>query len=124
VKTPMVPFDAWCPVEDDGGVPVSRDCVAMYLTRKTCKTECDVSGGKTVKVRVEKYAPPTADVGPLTPSASLLCKLGSIIIHVEECVGPNGHVFDLTATKQLATDPEVVAWLAGMRAMAMLPVKR
>lgn len=60
----------------------------------------------------------------LQPSPSLLCKLGSIIVHVEEAHEPGGHAFDVMTTKQLLSDPEVVSWMASMRAMAMLPVKR
>lgn len=61
---------------------------------------------------------------PLAPSASLLCKLGSIIAHVEEASGFGGHAFDVIALNQLMADPEVAEWMAAMRAMAFLPVKR
>ena len=60
----------------------------------------------------------------LTPPPSLLCKLGSIIVHMEEATEPGGHEFDVHTMKQLMADPEVEQWLADMRAMAMLPVKR
>jgi hypothetical protein len=58
------------------------------------------------------------------PSASLLCKLGSIIVHAEEAVSADGHQFDLIALKQLIADPEVDSWLKGMQTAAFLPVKR
>lgn len=61
---------------------------------------------------------------PLKPSASLLCKLGSIIVHCEELISPDGHPFDKHALNTLASDPEVSEWMASMRSMAMLPVKR
>lgn len=61
---------------------------------------------------------------PLKPSAALLCKLGSIIVHAEELASPTGHGFDKIALEQLMKDPEVAEWMAGMRSMAMLPVKR
>ncbi len=62
--------------------------------------------------------------GPLSPSAALLCKLGSIIVHAEELTSPKGHVVDKIALEQLTNDPEVQAWMEAMRKMAMLPVKR
>lgn len=61
---------------------------------------------------------------PLNPPVGLLCKIGSIIAHVEECVGPKGHVFDLTVVKELTRDQEVRDWLTAMRDMALLPVSR
>lgn len=63
-------------------------------------------------------------VGPLNPTPSVLCKLGSIIVHAEEASSPGGHPFDVVALRQLLADPEVAAWMEGMRAMAMLPLKR
>lgn len=61
---------------------------------------------------------------PLAPSASLLTKLGSALVHAEEMTEPGSHPFDLGAFKQLASDPEVVAWREGMDALALLPKKR
>lgn len=49
---PMMPFRAWCPVLADGGVPVSAGCVAVYVSRGTCEIECDLNGGRPVRVRV------------------------------------------------------------------------
>lgn len=63
-------------------------------------------------------------MNPLEPSPALLCKLGSIIVHVEEASEVGGHHFDTIAWKQLLQDAEVVAWMTAMRAMAMLPIKR
>ena len=60
----------------------------------------------------------------LHPIPSVLCKLGSIIVHAEEAASPKAHPFDVVALRQLLADPEVKAWLDGMRAMAMLPVPR
>lgn len=60
----------------------------------------------------------------LQPSPSLLSKLGSIAIHVEEMLAPGGHEFDLAALQTLLADTEVRDWLAAMEALAMLPVKR
>lgn len=58
------------------------------------------------------------------PSISLLCKLGSIVVHVDEGCGEDSHVFDWVAIRNLISDPEVKEWLAGMGARALLPVKR
>lgn len=55
---------------------------------------------------------------------SLLCKLGSIAVHTEELLSPDGHEFDRAALASLMTDPEVVTWLAEMQKAAFLPVKR
>lgn len=61
---------------------------------------------------------------PLHPSASLLIKLGSVIVHQEELMGPNGHSFDKHALDTVRNDPEVVQWLDQMTKAAFLPVKR
>ena len=61
---------------------------------------------------------------PLTPDPVLFCKLGSIIVHAEELLSPDGHQFDKITFDQLMRDPAVVQWLADMRKMALLPEKR
>ena len=61
---------------------------------------------------------------PLKPSISLLSKLGSIAVHVDEAASPNGHRLDASAIAALLRDPEVTQWLDAMRHMALLPVKR
>lgn len=61
---------------------------------------------------------------PLAPSAELLVKLGSLIVHADEAMTPGGHSFDVEAFRGLLQDPEVVAWLEAMQALALLPVKR
>ncbi len=43
----------------------------------------------------------------LEPDASLLCKLGSIVVHVEEMLAPGGHEFDRQALLSLLTNDEV-----------------
>lgn len=60
----------------------------------------------------------------LTPDTKTLTKLGSIIVHTEELLSPYGHAFDKAALDQLMRDPDVVAWLKGMRKLALLPEKR
>lgn len=61
---------------------------------------------------------------PLQPSPSLLCKLGSIAVHVDEMLSPKGHFFDKKALDTLLSDTEVAEWLTAMDKMAMLPKKR
>jgi hypothetical protein len=61
---------------------------------------------------------------PLKPSVSLLCKLGSAVVHAEELLSPDGHDFDRTALDAVLTDPDVCEWLKAMGAMALVPVKR
>lgn len=61
---------------------------------------------------------------PLEPASTLLCKLGSIAVHVEEGLSKDGHPFDLVVLQQLLGDAEVRTWLDAMAKMALLPVKR
>jgi hypothetical protein len=83
----------------------------------------------------KRYVPPprgppatVADVAvvePLKPTTSLLCKLGSIVVHAEEGSDPiTGHSFDIYAIRSLLSDPEVRSWLAAMRKLALIPEKR
>lgn len=58
------------------------------------------------------------------PTLATLCKIGSILVHYEEATSANGHPFDVVAFRQLMADPDVVAWLAAMRAAGLLPAKR
>jgi len=58
----------------------------------------------------------------LKPRLSILVKLGSIAVHVDEMLGPGGHNFDRIALQQLLNDPEIKAWIADMG--GYLPVKR
>lgn len=57
-------------------------------------------------------------------SASLLCKLGSMMVHADEFLSPSGHDFDRVAMMALIGDPEVSAWVAKMTNTGFLPVKR
>lgn len=61
---------------------------------------------------------------PLKPSAGLLCKLGSAIVHADEFLSPDGHEFDSTAFRQVLADPEVQDWIRQMTKLAFLPRKR
>ncbi len=58
-------------------------------------------------------------------SASLACKLGSVVVHLEECfIGDRGHPLDLEELKRLLADTEVREWLTMMNGQALLPKKR
>ena len=61
---------------------------------------------------------------PMEPPATLLVKLGSALVHAQELTEPGAHHLDLEAFKGICADPEVVAWLEAMGALALLPVKR
>lgn len=65
-----------------------------------------------------------SEPSPLKPSASLLIKLGSIIVHQEEMMSSKGHYFDKAALDNVRNDPEVVEWIKQMNTLAFLPVKR
>ena len=57
-------------------------------------------------------------------SPALLVKLGSIAVHTEEYLSPNGHDADQVAITSLLTDPEVANWLKAMHKLSLLPLKR
>ena len=61
---------------------------------------------------------------PLVPSAALLCKLGSILVHSEEAGSSWGHEFDVIALQGLINDPQVVEWMQQMQDQGFLPEKR
>ena len=58
------------------------------------------------------------------PSLTLLVKIGSIAVHAEEMIGPNGHAFDREVLLALLADEEVSEWLGLMDKKGLLPVKR
>lgn len=60
----------------------------------------------------------------LQPSPRLLAKIGSIVVHTEECISPNGHDFDREAIRTLLLDLEVREWLSAMEVLAMVPLRR
>ena len=60
----------------------------------------------------------------LQPSAALLVKIGSALVHFDEATGPGGHEVDLHTARQLLADPEVKDWIDTMTKAAMLPLKR
>lgn len=60
----------------------------------------------------------------LAPSAALLCKLGSLAVHIDEFLSAGGHPFDRQAIEILLNDEELKQWIAAMDKMALLPKKR
>lgn len=62
--------------------------------------------------------------GVLHPAVSLLCKLGSVVVHADEMTSPSGHPFDKHALDSLLKDKEVLSWLSGMRGLGLVPEKR
>ena len=61
---------------------------------------------------------------PLKPAVSILCKLGSIAVHVQEMLSTKGHHFDKVALESLMMDKELTGWLYDMDKLAMIPKKR
>ena len=59
---------------------------------------------------------------PLKPGLSLLCKLGSVVVHTEEMLSSKRHSFDLIAIETVLKDKEVREWMTAMG--AYLPAKR
>jgi hypothetical protein len=62
--------------------------------------------------------------GHLQPSLSTLCKIGSILVHIDEGLSESGHPFDLIVLRNLLADGEVRAFVAELDRLALLPVKR
>ena len=54
---------------------------------------------------------------------TLLIKLGSLVVHAQEATGTGASPLDVAALMQLASNPEVTAWLETIDP-ALLPVKR
>ncbi len=65
---------------------------------------------------------PKAD--PLKPDTTVLCLLGSIVVHVDEALSTTGHPFDVEALKSLLQAPELVEWMHQMDTMALVPKRR
>lgn len=58
----------------------------------------------------------------IEPDLTLLCKLGSIVVHADEMTEPGAHEFDHTALRTLIADADVQAWIKKMG--PLLPLKR
>lgn len=60
----------------------------------------------------------------LQPSMAVLVALGSLAIHIEEYLSPDGHPNDKIAIESLLAGGELRAFLAEMDKLAFLPRKR
>ena len=60
----------------------------------------------------------------LTPNMVVLCKLGSMVVHLQEALSNKGSAFDVQTIIPLIQDKEVNDWLKEMDKMALLPKKR
>jgi hypothetical protein len=60
----------------------------------------------------------------LKPSLPVLITLGSIAVHAEELLSPDGFNIDKDVILQLLQNAELKEWIKEMNKMAMLPVKR
>ena len=58
------------------------------------------------------------------PPVPLLVKLGSIVVHCEEMLGPDAQNVDRIAAQGLLNDPTVRQWLSEMTEVGLLPVRR
>jgi hypothetical protein len=56
------------------------------------------------------------------PPLTLLCKLGSLAVHVDEALSDDSHLYDWTVIHMLLDDPEVKQWIIDMG--PLLPKKR
>jgi hypothetical protein len=55
-------------------------------------------------------------------SLSLASKIATVVVHADELLSPDAHVFDREALRVAANDPEVQAWIKELGPLA--PVKR
>ena len=78
----------------------------------------------SLRVRLRKEVDPMNSSDPLKPAVSVLCKLGSIAIHVQEMLSAKGHHFDKLALESLMQDKELTDWLHDMDKLAMIPKAR
>lgn len=63
-------------------------------------------------------------IDPLKPNATVLIKLGSIAVHVDEMLSAKGHDFDRHALDTVLYDAEITEWLKAMDKLSFLPLKR
>jgi hypothetical protein len=131
VKTnfdPTIPDRPWfLRVKDNLHIVGASDCAGEPLL--AYRTEDDAKAGSAA--HLECYgidADPVQHfvnaVDAMHPSASLVCKLGSIAVHAEEFLSVGGHEFDKAALSALLQDSGVKAWLDSLGRMGLVPVKR
>lgn len=66
----------------------------------------------------------TGKASPLQPSPAVLSALGSIVVHVEELISPEGHAFDRLELQKLLDSTTVKDWMVEMRKLSLIPLKR
>jgi len=66
----------------------------------------------------------TLTIDALDPDVSVLAKLASLVVHLQEAEGEGGHWFDIAAVKTLINDGGIREWVEAMQKLALAPVKR
>lgn len=61
---------------------------------------------------------------PLQPGPAILAKLASVVVHIDEHNGPNGHKNDMEAINSLLQDAELADWIVAMQELGMAPARR
>lgn len=61
---------------------------------------------------------------PFVIEGALAAKIGSVLVHVDEAISADGHLFDWEATRALLGDAAVLEWLRALQKMALVPMKR
>lgn len=56
-------------------------------------------------------------------SPELLSKLARCLVHCSDYLSEGGTADDLAAAMKLWSDPELIAWLARMHELGLLPIK-
>lgn len=73
---------------------------------------------------IKQFHPASPSLNLHQPSVSLLTKLGTIIVHLEEMLNHTGHPYDLVTLTSLYADPEIQEWRKAMEKQSLLPLKR
>lgn len=60
----------------------------------------------------------------MKPELAILVKLGSIAVHVEEMMSPDGHGADKISLEALLDEPDLKAWIEQMDKIGLMPKKR
>jgi hypothetical protein len=102
---------------------VTQAICAKALPETRLKSIADLD--LVVAFREVKMATKNNSAGvPQLSTLSVLVKLASLAVHVEEYFSAGCHQFDKTAIDQLLADPEIRDWIAKMTEKEMLLVKR
>lgn len=99
-------------------------CLSKDANMKKKAQKQEVKKPREVAERSEKKLAEKAQSKMLQPDVSLLVKLGSIAVHAEELMSPDGHAFDKCALQALLGDQEVKAWISEMNKKALVPRMR